>query len=216
MARVPCSPPPCTAATSRTAVRRPAGRPPRARRRGPPRRPAERHRCRTSRRGRGGEQDGRAKPIWNTTHVIRITPPTRATPASGPPPATCRGSRVARRRTGTRSATPRRACGPPGGRSVRHRPVGAASAARPWKKENTSAGDEVTGRRQLPHPAHAHEHPAGAERRAERRTRSRRVGSAPRATSNSATPTTASGHQPHGGSERATANPAAEGERAGA
>ena len=99
-----------------------------------PGRPAQ-ARPRRSRVARGGAISApRAKPSWNTTHVSRITPPTRTTPASGP----------------AAWAMPRLASGtPPNGNEkrsastsvwaagrpiARHRPAGAASAATPWKQ----------------------------------------------------------------------------------
>ena len=75
-----------------------------------------------------------ANPSWNTTQVMRITPPTRASPAIGP--ATCEMPRLA---SGTppngkekRTASTREwAAGRP---ITRHRPFGAASSARPWRQ----------------------------------------------------------------------------------
>ena len=80
----------------------------------------------------------RAKPTWNTTHVSRITPPTRTTPANGP----------------AASAMPRLASGtPPNGHEKRsasasvwangrpivlHRPSGAATAAAAWNEAYTA------------------------------------------------------------------------------
>ena len=72
------------------------------------------------------------KPTWKTTHVTRITPPTRASSASGP--AACEMPRLAsgtppagnEKRTASTSVW---AAGRP---MMRHRPVGAASSASPW------------------------------------------------------------------------------------
>ena len=74
-----------------------------------------------------------AKPSWNTTQVRRMTPPTRATPASGP--AAWEMPRLA---SGTppngnekRSAsTSVCAAGRP---ITRQRPPGEARAATPWR-----------------------------------------------------------------------------------
>ena len=116
------------------------------------------------RRGAARRSRRAAKPSWNTTHVRRITPPTRAIPTSGP--AAWVMPRLA---SGTppngnekRSASTRVwAAGRP---ITRQRPFGAASAARPWRQAKISAGDDVAGHGELPHPAHAHRQPADAER----------------------------------------------------
>ena len=81
----------------------------------------------------------RANPSCSTTHVSRITPPTRTTPASGP--ATWAMPRLAsgtppngnEKRTASTSVW---AAGRP---TTRQRPVGATSSARPWNAANTIA-----------------------------------------------------------------------------
>ena len=75
--------------------------------------------------------------------------------------------------------------------------------------------EHVPGRREEPHPAHARGHPADAEQPGPRAAACRRVGALAERHSNSATPTKASGHQPHGGSDAPRAAPAHEGGRAG-
>ncbi len=78
-----------------------------------------------------------AKPSCSTTQVMRMTPPTRTTPASGP--ETCEMPRLA---SGTppngnekRSASTRaNAAGRP---ITRQRPFGEARAASPWSEANT-------------------------------------------------------------------------------
>ena len=73
--------------------------------------------------------------------------------------------------------------------------------------EHQRRGD-VAGHGELPHPAHAHGQPP--ERRTGTRATSGRRGdgSTPSDSSNRATPTNASGQNPHGGIDRATRNPA--------
>ena len=73
-----------------------------------------------------------AKPSWNTTHVSRITPPTRPTMINGPPawPMPMLASGTPPNGHEKRSAsTSVCAAGRP---MTRQRPVGATSAARPW------------------------------------------------------------------------------------
>ena len=94
-ARVPCSPPPWTAAivsgsastsapsgaiaaiTTSTTIAANATTPC-----GRPLAPA---RLRATTCGTAGAGPASANPTWNTTHVSRITPPSRAMPSSGPP-----------------------------------------------------------------------------------------------------------------------------------
>ena len=138
-AEVPCSPPPCTAATSRvspvawprgatdasTAMTATAAIPPKA--------------CQLGwRLGADSMMAPSAKPTWRTAHVMRMTPPTRTIPRNGPPtwlmPRLASGTPPNGNEKRTAS-TRANAAGRP---ITRQRPDGEASAARPWKQAKIS------------------------------------------------------------------------------
>ena len=139
-ADVPCSPPPCTAATSSVCpVERPDGATSdSAITNTTPARPSAfgstDQSCLARAAGRfhsAVRRSARAKPIWNTTQVMTMTPPTRAMPESGPAtweiPSVANGTPPngkEKRSASTRVCAAGRAM-------TRHGPVGAAIAATP-------------------------------------------------------------------------------------
>ena len=148
-----------------------------------------------------------AKPIWNTNHVSRITPPTRTTPTRGPP--TCDIPIVA---SGI----------PPNGNENRTASARAWAAGRPITRQ-APIGARVqpphgTSRRRTPRrgsPARsvAPSNPCrgtSSRPRTGIRVAAADAGSGHRraSTSNRTTPRIASGQNPHGGIDNATSVPA--------
>ena len=215
-ALVPCSPPPCTAATLRISpVADPRGAIA-ASTTTTAITPSPIAACGAERTERPSPAVDRATwrpmstsdmPSWNTTQVSRITPPTRTTPTSGPPtcdmPIVARGTPPNGNENRSASAS---VCA--AGRPItRHDPTGATSSARRWKQANTAAATKYPGSvsctiQAIPRYIHP------APKRKPSSIRWRRDGASPSATSNSITPTIARGQKPHGGIDSATSVPA--------
>ena len=155
---------------------RPAARPPPSAHDAVPRRGVDRRtaRCATAR-----ACERRRTPIWNTIHVSSTTPPTRATPSSGPP--ACEMPSVA---SGT----------PPNGKPRRIASTSVCAAGRPITRHRPGRGDRrrsgveaaeqagaehVAGHGEEPHPAHADRHPGEARTGSRDRAACVRVGAAP-------------------------------------
>ena len=132
-ALVPWRPPPCTAMTSSV---RPVSLPRGAdhRQQGDRRRRGELPSANQFGRWTSSSTAPRAKPICKTTHVIRITPPTRTMPASGPPtwlmPRLASGTPP----NGNEKRTASTSVWAAGRPMTRQRPGGAISAATPWNE----------------------------------------------------------------------------------
>ena len=124
-------------------------------------------RMRRANAGTPGAGPASANPSWKMSHVMRITPPMRATPRNGPPTCEMPSEASGTPPNGNEKRSASASVWAAGRPITRHGPLGRDERGDGVVQRVDRAGDEVAGQRELDHPPHAEVHPAGAEQVAE-------------------------------------------------